>query len=784
MDQLQSQFMTVAAMKGNNLNEIIWSILYILVFKQIFEWIPIITQHVNEYISNYIRNKTTYTLSKLTNTQSPISSIIIERNYDHSDEDLTADSIIDFITTKDNIKFLKYIKSFYPNSYEKFDLTDNICVSVKNVNYDIKTNDIKFISLEIFSYTQSLSTVKNLIHEIEENYIISKHNKLGNKLCFFNEIIQPISMDHSGNLSYTTAPKNMKFTMTPFKTTKTLDNIYGKQIDSVKDRLNFFLNNKTWYEEKGIPYTFGLLLHGAPGCGKTSLIKALAKMTNRHIINISLHQFLTRTQLNNLFYSDKIYVDSGVTTCDVFNIPNSKKLYIIEDIDAMSDVSLQRTDKDENRENDIPIDINKLSKSDAEKLKKRQNYDHIRKNLENDQITLSYLLNLLDGVLEVENRIIIMTTNYPEKLDKALIRPGRIDLSIEFKKCDKTIILDMMRNYYDEDIDPQECHTILEDFWTPAEVGQIFLNNFDDWKTSVKILSTRIVDNTDCPDKYTTIDDTNKRDIKSDNTDSINTEPIEYSDEKLKLVNKVRGDTLSRYEKNFLNLIGNISDNDLLDQKLVPLKELMIKFPPNDYNSRFDLDLLYHESEDNYTLRLYLTMLFSYQKELLSNDAEYIHMEENNTQPLDNSDQELKPDTQVDLKKTDVFKTFSDSLEYPDVKLKLINKVRGQELTFGESNFLNLIKHISEQDLLSNKCIQIKELLREFPPNDYNSYYVPTSDSYTLRSYLSCLGASQNGTSNNSVQYNTQVSTDTYPEFSFFKTKSNNGNRYCKLSDL
>ena len=73
-----------------------------------------------------------------------------------------------------------------------------------------------------------------------------------------------------------------------------------------KERMDLFSNNPDWYKEKGIPHTLGILLHGPPGTGKTSLIKAIAKDTNRHIFNIRLYPDTTKTQLHNLFFNENV----------------------------------------------------------------------------------------------------------------------------------------------------------------------------------------------------------------------------------------------------------------------------------------------------------------------------------------------------------------------------------------------------------------------------------------------------------------------------------------------
>jgi len=65
-----------------------------------------------------------------------------------------------------------------------------------------------------------------------------------------------------------------------------------------------------------------------------------------------------------------------------------------------------------------------------------------------DPLTLSFLLNLIDGIIEQPSRILIMTTNHPDQIDPALIRPGRIDIKQEFKRCSIPIIKDMIKHFF------------------------------------------------------------------------------------------------------------------------------------------------------------------------------------------------------------------------------------------------------------------------------------------------------------------------------------------------
>ena len=74
-----------------------------------------------------------------------------------------------------------------------------------------------------------------------------------------------------------------------FESSKTFDNVFFSEKEKIVSRREFFLENETWYAERGVPYTLWFLLHGLPGSGKTSTIKAMANLTQRPGLGI-VHQ--------------------------------------------------------------------------------------------------------------------------------------------------------------------------------------------------------------------------------------------------------------------------------------------------------------------------------------------------------------------------------------------------------------------------------------------------------------------------------------------------------------
>ncbi|KAB2578122.1 ATPase AAA+ type core [Lasiodiplodia theobromae] len=197
-----------------------------------------------------------------------------------------------------------------------------------------------------------------------------------------------------------------------------------------------------WYATRGIPYRRGYLFHGPPGVGKTSLAYALAGIFGLDIYNISLLEpTLTESDLNRLFN----------------NLPQ-RCIVLLEDIDSAGLLRDEKSDQDD------AADPNKKKEEfSAETLAKALTTAN-RKQKQADEtkqgISLSGLLNAIDGVATHEGRVLVMTTNHPEKLDDALIRPGRVDMQVEFSLATHEQMRDIFIRMYSPDEDNQSSQPI------------------------------------------------------------------------------------------------------------------------------------------------------------------------------------------------------------------------------------------------------------------------------------------------------------------------------------
>jgi ATPase family associated with various cellular activities (AAA) len=372
------------------------------------------------------------------------------------------DAVIHYVACSPATKRLLSIANhdYLPFEFDPVRVAEDIYFRL--IKIDADEGNVKNIKFQLFCKQSNIRTLQSFVDSCNQDYERKMLNKLGNDLYYFDQVVEGKKKQQRSNQN--PLPTGfLVYTKHKFSTTRTFENVYFEEQPVVKKRVEFFLGNRSWYERKGIPYTLGFLFHGSPGTGKTSEIKAIANVARRHPVNIQLSEIKTKTQLRHLFFSDDIHVFNG-NTLEKYTIPISERVYIIEDADAMGDVLLNRDWKRPEKPTAVSRDPFAPELDD----------DIIK-----DPIDLAFLLNLLDGTLESSGRIVVFTSNYPERFDKALIRPGRIDMIIEFKKCSTKIVREMIMGFYDL-TEVEWNHPELDGKWSPAEVNQILFRNFED----------------------------------------------------------------------------------------------------------------------------------------------------------------------------------------------------------------------------------------------------------------------------------------------------------------
>ncbi|KAK7309312.1 hypothetical protein RJT34_05933 [Clitoria ternatea] len=206
--------------------------------------------------------------------------------------------------------------------------------------------------------------------------------------------------------------------------------------NAVIEDLNRFVKRKEFYKKVGRAWKRGYLLYGPPGTGKSSLIAAMANYLKFDIYDLQLGNIVRDSDLRKLLLATA-----------------NRSILVIEDIDCSVDIP-ERRHGDARKQNDV-------------------------------QLTLSGLLNFIDGLWSScgDERIIIFTTNHKERLDPALLRPGRMDMHIHMTYCSYQGFKTLASNYLEISSDHHlfgEVEGLIDDIEiTPAQVAEELMKNED-----------------------------------------------------------------------------------------------------------------------------------------------------------------------------------------------------------------------------------------------------------------------------------------------------------------
>ncbi|CAA0403280.1 unnamed protein product [Arabidopsis thaliana] len=209
---------------------------------------------------------------------------------------------------------------------------------------------------------------------------------------------------------------------------------------SVMGDLDRFIRRKDFYKRVGKPWKRGYLLYGPPGTGKTSLVAAIANYLKFDIYDLQLASVREDADLRRLLL--------GTTNSSIL---------LVEDIDCAVDLHTRLQPKTQDD-----------TKGSA-------------------MLTLSGLLTCIDGLWSScgDERIVIFTTTHKERLDPALLRPGRMDMHIHMGHCCFDVFKTLASNYLGlSHDDPHHLYPEIErlikgEVLTPAQVAEELMKNED-----------------------------------------------------------------------------------------------------------------------------------------------------------------------------------------------------------------------------------------------------------------------------------------------------------------
>lgn len=322
---------------------------------------------------------------------------------------------------------------------------------------------IKYLAnLHIFSYKLSTKELIDWITDIRSEYDYKKSSAISSRQLLIN-------------LAWDSSEESLRVSTLPYNSNVTFDNSYFPGQENLIERIDFFHNNKEYYKNKGVKRSFNILCSGKPGTGKTSLIKAIANKTKRHIIEVKISDTFPLSEIANILNGQM----SRKRT-----INPDKAIFVFEEIDIILNI-IKKRGEDKNAPAAPLIKTNDNKKSNIVAVSKGSVGDN----------HLGTLLTAFDGIRESDGRMIILTTNHEEKIDPALLRDGRINYRYDINKYGKEDVFKLCKKFWGDKFtyDIDDMLDDIEGKWNASEINHINETANDDFmKVKRKLIKEKL----------------------------------------------------------------------------------------------------------------------------------------------------------------------------------------------------------------------------------------------------------------------------------------------------
>ena len=423
-------------------------------------------------------------------------------------------------------------KVYTPRTNLPIEIENGIFISIEKVyshreKKNSEAQDFKKINFTIMmSRDKRVDEMYNFIEKCEKTYNKKIEDRMTDKIFIYEFLQSENTRSSNSDDDWNDGRKDQKLSNIlcseyQLNTTKDLKkNCFFTDVDKIIKRIEFFINNKSWYESRGIPYQLGFLFYGPPGCGKTSTIKAIARELDRHIVNVNdIDKIKKVSDIKNIFYGD--YINGR-------HIPTHKRLYVIDEFDKILDTISEKpaisnaaaamnamsanllngimgmgmgmsgeagsgvivvdsdTSSCENGNGDASNENGKrkaTKKDEDGMIKGKQNGPSQSLMKQKSVINDADILTIMDGLVETSGRIIICTANDPSKISEPFKRPGRLDEHIEFTKCTRSMIVQLLELFYCTTLSEEQAAKInntendIQFKYSPAEINKFCFNN-------------------------------------------------------------------------------------------------------------------------------------------------------------------------------------------------------------------------------------------------------------------------------------------------------------------